>query len=67
MAQYGINITMVANMESKLTKLKKESMAEANPFGLGEADKQIKAISETLSIIGAGFYFDKEMVAHITF
>ena len=42
---------------SRLTALKAESIAEADPFGQSPADREIKAIAATLAALGVGWYY----------
>lgn len=54
-----INYGQVGKLEAMLTSLKWNSMnLDYDPFGNGPADKQIKAIAETLKIFGARFIFE---------
>ena len=41
----------------RLTALKAESIAEADPFGQSPADREIKAISATLAAFGVQWYY----------
>ena len=41
----------------RLTALKAESVAEADPFGQSLADREIKAIAATLSAFGVQWYY----------
>lgn len=41
----------------RLTALKAESVAEADPFGQSPADREIKAIAATLSAFGVQWYY----------
>lgn len=42
---------------SRLTALKAESVAEADPFGQSPADREIKAIAATLAAFGVYWYY----------
>ena len=44
---------------SRLTALKAESIAEADPFGQSPADREIKAIAATLAVFGVHWYYTK--------
>lgn len=41
----------------RLTALKAESIAEADPFGQSPADREIKAIAATLAAFGVQWYY----------
>lgn len=41
----------------RITALKAESVAEADPFGQSPADREIKAIAATLSAFGVQWYY----------
>lgn len=67
-----IKVEEIRELENKLTELKAESVIEKNMFGQGIADKQIKAINQTLNLFGAGFRYSwdesqDKWVAHIYF
>lgn len=67
-----ISLLKIKALEDKLTELKKESILEHDAFGSGVADKQIKAINQTLDMVEMGFSYgwddEKEQwVAHIYF
>lgn len=53
-----MNYEAIAKVEEMLTELKKQSMIENNLYGLGVADKQIKAILATLEIMGLSFVYE---------
>lgn len=47
----------VKTIMDRLTALKAESIAEADPFGQSPADREIKAIAATLSAFGVQWYY----------
>ena len=54
-----LDYTQIGKLEAKLNSLKWDSMhLDYDPFGDGPADKQMKAIYETLKIFGARFVFE---------
>jgi len=62
-----IDLEKKESLENKLTELKKWSMIEHDAFGLSVYDLQIKAINQTLQMLGMSFTYDKEFKAHIYF
>lgn len=55
----NINYAQIGKVEAMLTSLKYDSMhLDYDLFGNGKADKQIKAIMETLKIFGMSFVFE---------
>ena len=42
----------INDIMDRLTTLKAESIAEADPFGWSAADREIKAIDDTLRVFG---------------
>lgn len=49
----------IQSIMSRLTALKAESIAEADPFGQSPADREIKAIAATLAVFGVHWYYTK--------
>ena len=50
----------IQSIMSRLTALKAESIAEADPFGQSPADREIKAIAATLAVFGVHWYYTKD-------
>ena len=48
----------IADIMDRLTELKKWSIAEANPFGQGRYDYEIKDISDTLNVFGVKWQYE---------
>lgn len=54
-----ISYEQIGKLEAMLTSLKRDSMnLDYDPYGNGPADKQIKAIAETLKIFSARFIYE---------
>lgn len=53
-----LDYQQIGKIEAILTSLKRDSMNENDSFGNSPADKQIKAIMETLKIFGARFIYE---------
>ena len=47
----------INDIMDRLTALKSESIAEADPFGQSPADREIKAIAATLEAFGVRWYY----------